>query len=357
MSKFWSAAIRDLTPYVPGEQPKVNNIIKLNTNENPFGPSPKVAHTIHSFESDRLRKYPDPDSAKLKSAIATYYSVKSDQVFVGNGSDEVLAHAFMAFFRQKQPMLMPTITYSFYDVYCNLYNIDYEHVALDEDFSINLKNYQRPNGGIIFANPNAPTGKALPLKDIENLLEINTESVVIVDEAYVDFGADSAVSLINKYPNVLVIQTFSKSRSLAGMRVGFAMGNSELIEGLERVKNSFNSYPLDMLAQDTAVAAIEDKTYFEHTTQQIIVNREWTNTQLEALGFIAVPSKTNFIFAKHRHIAGAELMGFLRTHNILVRHFSRPGIDNHLRITIGTLEEMQALISCLKKHPDLTVLE
>ena len=357
MSKFWSDAIRDLTPYVPGEQPKVSNIIKLNTNENPFGPSPKVTHAIHSFESNKLRKYPDPDSTSLKNTLADYYNVSSNQVFVGNGSDEVLAHAFMAFFRQKEPLLMPTITYSFYDVYCNLYNINYEHISLGDDFSIDLTRYQRPNGGIIFANPNAPTGKALTLDAIEGLLNTNTESVVIVDEAYVDFGAQSAVSLINKYPNILVIQTFSKSRSLAGMRVGFALGNAELIEGLERVKNSFNSYPLDMLAQDTAIAAIQDEQYFQETTQQIISTREWTTAQLESIGFNVVPSKTNFVFATHRYLPGAELMGFLRTHNILVRHFSRPGIENHLRITIGTPDEMSAFIDCLKKHPDISTLD
>lgn len=354
MSKYWSEAIRGLTPYVPGEQPKVSNIIKLNTNENPFPPSPSVVDAIHHFNTDRLRLYPDPDASALKATLANYYALEPNQVFVGNGSDEVLAHTFMAFFRQDKPLLMPDISYSFYDVYCNLYGIEFKHIPLQDAFSLVVEDYKQPNGGIIFANPNAPTGRAITLAEIENLLQANTESVVVVDEAYVDFGAESAVALVNRYPNVLVVQTFSKSRSLAGMRIGFAMGNSELIDGLERVKNSFNSYPLDMLAQVTAIAAIEDQAYFEKTTQDIMDTREWTTAQLEALGFIVIPSKTNFVFASHRFLEGAELMGYLRTHNILVRHFSRPIIDNHLRITIGTLAEMQALISCLQKHPDLS---
>lgn len=353
MSKFWSAAIRDLTPYVPGEQPKVTNLIKLNTNENPFPPSPAVEQALHHYDTARLTLYPDPDSTELKEALANYYGVERAQVFVGNGSDEVLAHAFMAFFRQEKPLLMPSITYSFYDVYCNLYQIDYQHIPLEDDFSVALTNYTTENGGIIFANPNAPTGRSLSLDEIEALLQRNTESVVIVDEAYVDFGAQSAVALVDKYPNVLVIQTFSKSRSLAGMRVGFAIGHTELINGLERVKNSFNSYPLDALAQKTAVAALQDQSYFEQSVAQIITTRQWTTEQLSELGFKVIPSATNFVFAEHRFIEGAELMGYLRTNNILVRHFSRPEIDNFLRITIGTQEQMEVLVACLKQHPDL----
>ncbi|QEQ96485.1 histidinol-phosphate transaminase [Neptunomonas concharum] len=356
MSKFWSEAIRQLTPYVPGEQPKVSNLIKLNTNENPYPPSPKVAQAIHSFDSERLRLYPDPDASLLKQTLADYLSVKPAQVFVGNGSDEVLAHTFMAFFRQPEPLLMPDISYSFYDVYCNLYGIECRHIPLREDFGIALSDYNLANGGIIFANPNAPTGKVLPLDDIEALLKQNTESVVVVDEAYIDFGGQSASTLVDQYANLLVIQTFSKSRSLAGMRIGFAIGNETLIEGLERVKNSFNSYPLDMLAQVTAIEAIKDDTYFKETTQKVIDTRDWTTSQLASMGFKVVPSGTNFVFASHRYIPAAELMGFLRTHNILVRHFSRPIIDNHLRISIGTDEEMQALIDCLKSHPEVTTL-
>lgn len=356
MSKYWSEAILNLTPYVPGEQPKGGKIIKLNTNENPFPPSPNVVEAIHQFDTNRLRLYPDPDASALKQSLATYFSVSTEQVFVGNGSDEVLAHTFMAFFRQPAPLLMPDISYSFYDVYCNLYGIESRHIPLQADFKIVLEDYSQANGGIIFANPNAPTGRALSLDEIEALLQRNTESVVVVDEAYVDFGAETAIKLINQYPNLLVIQTFSKSRSLAGMRVGFAIGSAALIEGLERVKNSFNSYPLDMLAQATAIAAIEDDTYFADTTQQIINTREWTTEQLNTLGFKIIPSKTNFLFASHRYIEAAELMGFLRTNQILVRHFSRPGIDNHLRITIGTKEEMQAMIDCIKRHPDIISL-
>lgn len=356
MSKFWSDAIRQLTPYVPGEQPKISNIIKLNTNENPYAPSPEVNRIIHSFSTERLRLYPDPDASALKSTLANYVGLTSEHVFVGNGSDEVLAHTFMAFFRQPKPLLMPDITYSFYDVYCNLYNIEYQHIPLQENFELALADYSTENGGIIFANPNAPTGRALPLADIEALLQRNTESVVVVDEAYVDFGAQSAVALVEKYPNVLVIQTFSKSRSLAGMRVGFAFGHPELIAGLERVKNSFNSYPLDMLAQQTAIAAIEDQAYFEETNAKIIATRDWTTEQLETMGFIVLPSKTNFVFASHRYLPAAELMGYLRTHNILVRYFSRPVIDNHLRISIGTDAEMQAMINCLKQHPDIITM-
>lgn len=351
MSKFWSEAILSLQPYVPGEQPKQGNIIKLNTNENPYPPSPKVVEVLTHFPKERLRLYSDPDSTQLKQTLAQHFHVDYDQVFVGNGSDEVLAHAFMAFFRQPLPLLLPSTTYSFYDVYCDLYQIKTQHVPLTADYRINLADYAQPNGGIIFANPNAPTGVALPLADIEALLQKNTETVVIVDEAYVDFGAESAVTLVNQYPNLLVIQTLSKSRSLAGMRVGFAIGSPELIAGLERVKNSFNSYPLDMLAIAAASAAIEDQSYFEQTTQQIMADRQWTDEQLAALGFNVLPSSTNFIFASHPEVSGAELMAHLRSRNILVRHFTKPSIENFLRITIGTRQEMEALITALKAHP------
>ena len=353
MSKYWSEAIQSLTPYVPGEQPKGSKIIKLNTNENPFPPSPKVVEAIHQFDTDRLRLYPDPNASALKQSLAEHFNVNIEQVFVGNGSDEVLAHTFMAFFRQPEPLLIPDISYSFYDVYCNLYGIEAKHIPLQDNFCIVLDDYAQANGGIIFANPNAPTGRALSLEQIETLLQRNTETVVVVDEAYVDFGAQTAIKLVDQYPNLLVIQTLSKSRSLAGMRIGFAIGSTDLIEGLERVKNSFNSYPLDMLAQTSAIAAIKDNDYFVETTQHIIKMREWTSQQLQSLGFIIIPSKTNFVFASHRYIEAAELMGFLRTNQILVRHFSRPGIDNHLRITIGTEAEMQAMIDCLKRHPDM----
>lgn len=353
MSKYWSDAIQRLTPYVPGEQPKESGITKLNTNENPYPPSPKAAAVISDFDTGRLRLYSDPDCSLLKHALAKHFNVGSNNVFVGNGSDEVLAHTFAAFFRQDLPLLMPEFTYSFYPVYCDLYDIQSQKIPLKDEFVLNLEDYPEENGGIIFANPNAPTSRAIELTKIEALLERNTESVVVVDEAYVDFGAQSAIELISRYPNLLVIQTLSKSRSLAGMRVGYAIGHEDLITGLEMVKNSFNSYPLDMLAIESSVAAIEDVEYFEETTQKIIETREWTADRLAELGFISLPSKTNFLFSRHRFLEAAELMGYLRSKKILVRYFSKPGIDNYLRITIGTSEEMQLLVETLEKHPDI----
>lgn len=353
MSKYWSDAIQRLTPYVPGEQPKESGITKLNTNENPYPPSPKAAAVISEFDTERLRLYSDPDCSQLKDAIAKHFNVGSNNVFVGNGSDEVLAHTFATFFRQDLPLLMPEFTYSFYPVYCDLYDIQPQKIPLKEEFVLDLDDYPADNGGIIFANPNAPTSRAVELSEIETLLQRNTESVVVVDEAYVDFGAQSAIELTSKYPNLLVIQTFSKSRSLAGMRVGYAIGHEDLITGLEMVKNSFNSYPLDMLAIESSVAAIEDVEYFEETTQKIIETREWTADRLAELGFINLPSKTNFLFSRHRFLEAAELMGYLRSKKILVRYFSKPGIDNYLRITIGTTEEMQLLIETLENHPDI----
>lgn len=353
MSRFWSPAIQSLVPYTPGEQPKVDGLIKLNTNENPYPPAPGVEAVLHAFDSERLRLYPDPDCQDLKQALADNAGLKRNQVFVGNGSDEVLALTFMALLRQPKPLLLPETSYSFYNVYIDLFGIDARHIPLTDDFRIDLDDYCGENGGIIFANPNAPTSISLDLEAIRNLLERNTESVVVVDEAYVDFGAESATQLVEQYPNLLVIQTFSKSRSLAGMRVGFAFGHPELIEALERVKNSFNSYPLDMLAQQTAIAAIADKEYFAACVQRIIDTRDWTTGQLQQLGFDVLPSHTNFVFASHPRAPAGELMPYLRDNKILVRHFTKPGIDNHLRITIGTPEEMQALVDCLQKHSEL----
>ncbi|MEH6578047.1 MAG: histidinol-phosphate transaminase [Amphritea sp.] len=353
MSKYWSPAINQLTPYVPGEQPKEGNLIKLNTNENPYPPSPRAVEALNDYPKDRLRLYCDPDASALKNALASHFALAHENVFVGNGSDEVLALAFMAFFRQDKPILLPTTTYSFYDVYCNLYDIEYKQLPLTGDFEIDLSAYEQPNGGIIFANPNAPTGRLLPLEQIEVLLQKNTESLMIVDEAYIDFGGQSAVELISRYDNVLVIQTFSKSRSLAGLRIGFALGHPDLIDGLERVKNSFNSYPLDSLAVAGAVAALEDDEYFRETTGKIIACREWTTTELEQLGFNVLPSATNFIFTCHRTIPGADLMAHLRAQGVLVRHFSKPGIDNYLRITIGTYDEMLSLINALQRYPGI----
>ncbi|HSG04041.1 MAG TPA: histidinol-phosphate transaminase [Marinobacterium sp.] len=356
MSKFWSPQIHDLVPYTPGEQPKVADLTKLNTNESPYPPAPGVTAAVHQFDTDRLRLYPDPEAAELKQALAATYAVETNQVFVGNGSDEVLAHAFMAFFRQQKPLIKPSITYSFYEVYADLYGIELVNVPLTDSFEIDLERFPTENGGVIFANPNAPTGRALALERIEALLQRNTESLVLVDEAYVDFGGESAIALVDRYPNLLVTQTFSKSRSLAGLRIGFAIGHPDLIDALERVKNSFNSYPMDMLAIKAGVASLQDPAYFDECTQKIIATRENTAQQLAKLGFKVLPSATNFLFAEHRYIEGGELMGFLRTKGVLVRHFSRPEIANYLRITIGTDAEMDRLISTLKQHPDIISL-
>jgi histidinol-phosphate aminotransferase len=353
VSKYWSELTRGLVPYVPGEQPKIQNLIKLNTNENPYPPSPKVIAAIDAFDKQRLRLYPDPNCDVVKAALAHYHGVAQNQVFVGNGSDEVLALAFMAFFKQRQPILFPDISYSFYPVYCDLFEIDYQQPALSAGFEILLDEYSSENGGIIFPNPNAPTGRALSLDAIRALLQRNRESVVMVDEAYIDFSGDfggaSAIALVNEFPNLLVVQTLSKSRSLAGARVGFAIGHADLIEGLERVKNSFNSYPLDMLAMQAAVAAVEDEEYFETTRQKIIASRGWTVAQLEQLGFDVVPSAANFIFATHPDHDAAKIFAALREKKILVRYFNKPRINQHLRITIGTQQECAALVTALKE--------
>lgn len=349
MSHYWSDIVRTLTPYIPGEQPKVSNLIKLNTNENPFGPSPLVLNALKAVANDALRLYPDPNASELKTAIAGYYHVSENNVFVGNGSDEVLAHTFMGLLKQDKPLLFPDISYSFYPVYCGLYQIESDQIPLNNNFEIDVADYAKPNGGIIFPNPNAPTGRALPLIKIEQLLKQNTDSVVVVDEAYIDFGGESAISLVDKYPNLLVIQTFSKSRSLAGLRVGFAVGHADLIEGLERIKNSFNSYPLDRFAIRGAVAAIEDQPYFEQCCQTIINTRSMVTEQLQTMGFEVLPSAANFVFAQHSNHKAAEISAKLREKSIIVRHFNQPRIDNFLRITIGTEQECQQLLQALQK--------
>ncbi len=347
MSRFWSPFVKDLVPYVPGEQPKLSKLVKLNTNENPYGPSPRAIAAMRAEVGDQLRLYPDPNGERLKQAVADYYGVQSNQVFVGNGSDEVLAHAFHGLFQHGRPLLFPDVTYSFYPVYCGLYGIAYETIALDEQFRIDVADYARPNGGIIFPNPNAPTGCLLPLDAIERLLQFNRDSVVLVDEAYVDFGGHSAIALIDRYPNLLVTQTLSKSRSLAGLRVGLAVGHPELIEALERIKNSFNSYPLDRIAIAGAAAAFEDRAYFEQTCQQVIASREQVVAAMTALGFEVLPSSANFIFARHpQHDAGGLAAG-LREQGVIVRHFRQPRIEQFLRITIGTPEQSQALLAAL----------
>lgn len=348
MSKFWSNIVHKLTPYVPGEQPQLNNLVKLNTNENPYGPSPKVIAALQAEAAETLRLYPDPNSDKLKTAISEYYGLQANQVFVGNGSDEVLAHVFQALLKHDRPLLFPDISYSFYPVYCGLYEIEFETVPLNASFEIDIKDYDRPNGGIIFPNPNAPTGVPLALSEIEKLLKINTESVVVIDEAYVDFGTESAVKLINIYPNLLVTQTFSKARSLAGLRVGFALGHSSLIAALVRVKDSFNSYPIDRFAEAGAAAAMQDTAYFEQTREKVMASRVALIKGLQALNFEVLPSGANFIFAKHKTRDGAELTEKLREKNIVIRHFKKPArISPYLRITIGTDAEIKQIITAL----------
>ncbi|MEP1217157.1 MAG: histidinol-phosphate transaminase [Marinobacter sp.] len=348
MSKFWSPLVEKLTPYVPGEQPKMANLVKLNTNENPFGPSPKVVEAITAELNDNLRLYPDPEGEALKSTIAEYYGVKSDQVFLGNGSDEVLAHIFYGLFQHGEPVLYPDITYSFYPVYCGLYNIKGKTVPLTESFEIDPDDYRQPNGGIIFPNPNAPTGRYLAIDRVEAIVAANPDGVVVVDEAYVDFGGESAISLVEKYPNLLVSQTLSKARSLAGLRVGFAVGSAELIEALNRVKNSFNSYPLDRLALAGAIAAFEDDDWFRATCEGVVGEREWVTSRLEALGFDVLPSKANFIFARHPGHSGEALANGLREQGVIVRHFNKPRISDFLRITTGTADQNKRLVECLE---------
>ncbi len=350
MSKFWSKKVHALTPYIPGEQPKSTQLIKLNTNENPYPPSPKVVSTIQAATDSKLALYPDPTSSQLRGVIADYYDLTAEQVFVGNGSDEVLAHVFNALFVHDEPILFPEITYSFYPVYCGLFDIDYKQVTLANDFSIQWQDYLQANGGIIFPNPNAPTGMATPLDQIEKLLRQNTESVVVVDEAYVDFGAASAVQLVKQYPNLLVTQTVSKSRSLAGLRLGYAMGHSDLIEGLVRVKDSFNSYPIDRLAEAGAMAAFTDREYFESTRQMVMQTRKQFIGEATQMGFEMLPSAANFVFMQHPKHSGEVLASALRENNIIIRHFKKPlSIANYLRVTIGTPEQMQTLLSILRQ--------
>lgn len=349
MSKFWSPFVKDLVPYVPGEQPKLAKLVKLNTNENPYGPSPKAVAAMQAEVGDNLRLYPDPNSDRLKHAVADYYGVQPGQVFVGNGSDEVLAHAFYGLFQHGKPLLFPDVTYSFYPVYCGLYGIPFEAVPLDEQFQIRVEDYARPNGGIIFPNPNAPTGCLLALDAVEQLLQANPDTVVVVDEAYIDFGGQSAIGLVDRYPNLLVTQTLSKSRSLAGLRVGLAVGHPDLIEALERIKNSFNSYPLDRMAIAGAAVAFEDKDYFEDTCRKVIDSREQLVAELGKLGFEVLPSAANFVFARHPQKDAAGIAAGLREQGVIVRHFKQERIAQFLRITIGAPEQNQALVEALGK--------
>jgi len=353
MSRFWSAVTHGLTPYVPGEQPKIDNLVKLNTNEHPYGPSPKVLEAIREATSDTLRLYPDPNADRLKAALARRYGVRPEQVFVGNGSDEVLAHAFQGLLKHERPLWMPDISYSFYPVYCGLYGLESRTIPLTEDLQINPADYlpdaEQRAGAIIFPNPNAPTGSVLPLEAIERIVAGNPDAVVLIDEAYVDFGGESAIALIDRHPNLLVCQTFSKSRSLAGLRVGFAIGHPDLIAGLERVKNSFNSYPLDRLALAGAEASVEDDAYFVESCRKVIATREELVLNMQALGFEVLPSAANFIFARHPQRDGAELAATLRQRAIIVRHFKAPRIDQFLRITIGTDDQCATLVNALRE--------
>lgn len=348
MNRYWSKPLEALAPYTPGEQPQDQQYIKLNTNENPYPPAPGVAEAIRNFDSDRLRRYPDPESAELIDALAANQGLPSSQLFVGNGSDEVLAHAFQAFFRQDYPILFPDISYSFYPVYCKLYQIEYRQTALDHEFRIDIQDYSSTNGGIIIPNPNAPTGIALTTAAIRELLADNPESVVIIDEAYVDYGAQSACQLIAEFPNLLVVQTFSKSRSLAGLRLGFACGQEHLIEALQRVKNSFNSYPVNSLASAIALASLADEDYFQRCCELVIASRERLSDELRLLGFEVFPSSSNFVFIRHPHSTAEKLYLELKAAGILVRYFKKARIDNCLRITVGNDAECDALIAALK---------
>jgi len=335
-------------PYVPGEQPKLSKLVKLNTNENPYGPSPKAIAAMQAELNDDLRLYPDPNGERLKQAVADYYGVSTAEVFVGNGSDEVLAHAFHGLFQHGRPLLFPDVTYSFYPVYCGLYGIEYQALPLDDAFQIRVEDYAKPNGGIIFPNPNAPTGCLLGLAAVEQLLQANPDSVVLVDEAYIDFGGESAIALVGRYPNLLVSQTLSKSRSLAGLRVGIAVGHPDLIEALERIKNSFNSYPLDRMAIAGAAAAFEDREWFERTRQAVIASRAEVVAGLQALGFEVLPSAANFVFARHPQKDAAGLAAGLREQGVIVRHFKQARISQFLRITIGAPEQNRALLEALR---------
>lgn len=351
MSRYWSKIVQHLVPYVPGEQPPSTRSIKLNTNENPYPPLPRVVDAIRrelGHRAEPLRRYPDPESRRLRETVAAYHGIRPGQIFIGNGSDEVLAHTFMALLKQERPLLFPDITYSFYSTYARLYSVDYRTVPLGNAFQISLDDYTVPNGGVLLANPNAPTGRSLPLAAIEQLVARNIESVVVVDEAYVDFGAESALALIDHYPNLLVVQTMSKSRSLAGMRVGFAFGSETLIEALNRVKNSFNSYPLDRVAQAAAIAAYEDDAWFRANCARVVASRNRLTSGLQTLGFHVVPSAANFVLARHLNCDAGALAMKLHEQGVFVRHFAAPRINQYLRITIGTTDECDVLLAAVR---------
>ncbi len=343
----WEKNIRNIEPYVPGEQPNIENMIKLNTNENPYPPAPGVSKAMQELQLDQLRLYPDPTSKVLIDVLADYYKLEKDQLFVGVGSDDVLAMAFMTFFNSNKPILFPDITYSFYDVWAELFHIPYERPMLDDNFRIKKEDYYKENGGIVIANPNAPTTRCEDLEFIREILQHNQDSIVIVDEAYIDFGGTSSVELIKEFDNLLVVQTFSKSRSMAGMRIGYAMGNSDLIKALNDVKYSYNSYTMNQASLYYGAEAVKDEIYFKECISKIITTRDRVMVELKKLGFSFPESKTNFIFATHESVSAKELFTALRKENIFVRHFNKPRIDNYLRITVGTDEEMNSLLKSL----------
>lgn len=347
MSRFWTRLAAGLTPYVPGEQPRGERLVKLNTNENPYGPSPRVLDAVAATSADALRRYPDPQSTQLREAFATCVGLAAEQVFVGNGSDEVLAHTFQGLLRHDRPLLFPDITYSFYPVWSELYGVDYQAVPLAADFTIDVDAYPADGGAILIPNPNAPTGLLLGVADIRRLVEQHPDTLVVIDEAYIDFGGESAVSLIPEHDNLLVIQTLSKSRSLAGLRVGAAFGQADLLEALVRVKDSFNSYPLDVVAQRAAVASLHDEAWFEDCRNKVIATRERLATALARRGFAVLPSAANFLFVAHGQRPAPELFQGLRERQVIVRYFNKPRIDNFLRISIGTDEDCDALLAAL----------
>ena len=347
--KAWESNIRKVEPYVPGEQPKVQDVIKLNTNENPYGPSENVRKAMEAIDIDRCRLYPDPDVTKLVKSIADYYGMDNNQVFVGVGSDDVLSMCFLTFFNGKKPVLFPDITYSFYSVWADLYRIPYEKQKLDDNMKIVPEDYYKENGGVIFPNPNAPTGLLMDLDSVRDIIEHNKDVVVIVDEAYIDFGGDTAKELTRKYDNVLVVQTYSKSRSSAGLRIGYAIGNKELIKAMNDVKYSYNSYTMNEPSIVLGTAVLEDEEYFQETRKKIIETREWFQIEMRKIGFNFADSKANFIFATHERVPAKEIFEAAKKAKIYVRYFDQPRIDNYLRITIGTRKEMETLLDFLKE--------
>jgi histidinol-phosphate aminotransferase len=345
MNPFWSRIARELSPYVPGEQPRIADLVKLNTNESPFGPSPLALEAMRAAAADTLRLYPDPEATELREALAAHHGLKPEQVFVGNGSDEVLAHAFVALLKQPKPLLFADVTYSFYPVWAQLFGLAWETVPLDDRMRVRVAEYRRAAGSIVVANPNAPTGVALPRAEISQLLEDHPDIPVVIDEAYVDFGGESAVPLITDHPNLLVVQTMSKSRALAGLRVGYALGQEGLIEALRRVKDSFNSYPVGRIAQAGATASVHDEAYFRESCTRVVAGREAMTAELIGLGFVVLPSRANFVFARHPARGGSEFAAALREHRVLVRHFGRPRTAPYLRITVGTPDDTRRLIA------------